>query len=353
MVTVAELLKEHVNNHPGMELRDAVKFLYQSYMGGGHLIPDEPSSLANLEAEWTRVDSAPSFPLGEPLGNGLFRLHLNACKGIGLSPSTVNRLFFLTAQSMVPDPQGLSDALSLVNTLPFPRQIADDYLAQYRGLGCPSVRHSAAYRAKYTPAYRIIFSRYVSLVPLLAAIDRQMAEHSPVRVAIDGPCASGKSTLGALLSELYHCPLLHMDDFFLRPGQRTPARLSEPGGNVEYERFQQEVLSPLCRGDFARFRPWQCHPGEFGPEIVVAPAPLTAVEGSYSLHPALRDAYHLRIWAEAPWPIRCERLSARGDPQGSLLEQFLQLWIPLEDRYFSACQVKQCCHLAVSGVNLV
>lgn len=349
---MAELLKEHFDNHPGMEPRDAVKFLYQSYMGGGHLISDESASLERLEAEWAQVDSAPSAPLGEPLGNGLFRLHLNVCKGIGLSPSTVNRLFLLTARNMVQDPQGLYDALHLVNALSFPREMVDNYLTQYRAQGCPLVSHSESYRAAYSPAYRIVSLRCVNLIPLLAAIDRKMAETPSVRVAIDGPCASGKSTLGAFLSEIYQCPLLHMDDFFLRPEQRTPARLSEPGGNVEYERFRQEVLAPLCRGDCARFRPWQCRRGEFGPQILVEPCPLTVVEGSYSLHPALRDAYHLRVWAEAPWPVRYQRLQDR-DSQGGLLEQFLQHWIPLEERYFSARQVKQCCHLAVSGIDLV
>ncbi|MEM5780709.1 MAG: hypothetical protein AAGU02_06145, partial [Lawsonibacter sp.] len=86
MDSLAELLKEHFSNHPGMEVRDAVKFLYQSYMGGGHLIPDESAALDHLEAEWAQVEAAPAAPLGESLGNGLFRLHLDACKGMGLSP---------------------------------------------------------------------------------------------------------------------------------------------------------------------------------------------------------------------------------------------------------------------------
>ena len=45
-----------------------------------------------------------------------------------------------------------------------------------------------------------------------------------VLVAIEGRCASGKSTLAAQLSEHYNCPLIHMDEFFLRPEQRTPSR---------------------------------------------------------------------------------------------------------------------------------
>ena len=45
METLAELLKEHYDNHPDMEVRDAVKFLYQHHMGPVHLIEDENSAL--------------------------------------------------------------------------------------------------------------------------------------------------------------------------------------------------------------------------------------------------------------------------------------------------------------------
>ena len=48
MGTLAELLKEHYDNHPGMEVRDAVNFLYQSHMGPGHLVDDEGVALARL-----------------------------------------------------------------------------------------------------------------------------------------------------------------------------------------------------------------------------------------------------------------------------------------------------------------
>ena len=35
MSDLAELLKEHYDNHPAMEVRDAIKFIYQSHMGPG------------------------------------------------------------------------------------------------------------------------------------------------------------------------------------------------------------------------------------------------------------------------------------------------------------------------------
>ena len=67
-------------------------------------------------------------------------------------------------------------------------------------------------------------------------------------VAIDGMCGSGKSTVAGKLQEYFGCSLFHMDDFFLQPHQRTSQRLDAPGGNVDYERFQAEVLIPLKRG---------------------------------------------------------------------------------------------------------
>ena len=53
-----------------------------------------------------------------------------------------------------------------------------------------------------------------------------------------------------------------MDDFFLRPEQRTAQRLAQSGGNVDWERFQAEVLIPLRQGISFSYRPYDCrYPG--------------------------------------------------------------------------------------------
>ena len=347
MDDIFQLLREHFDLHPDMQVQDAVKFLYQSHLGGGHLIADEADCLARLRTEWTLVKGNPSAPLTTPLGNNLYRLHLNQCKAIGLSSHTVNRLFCLTAQGMQPNPQQFAQSLEELGKLPFPREMVAVFLAEYRAQGCPMLSHSHTYRQAYSPAYRIVSAQYVKLLPLLAAIDRRMERYEQVQMGIDGPCASGKSTLGQLLSTIYQAPLVAMDDFFLRPEQRTPQRLAKPGGNVDYERFADEVLTPLQRGEQASYRPWQCRQSAFGPEVVLPPSPLTIVEGSYSLHPALRSGYHLRVWLQAPWPTRLQRLRER-EGRGSV-DDFLQRWIPLEEEYFSTCQVKQCCHVVLTS----
>ena len=346
MSDLAELLKEHYDNHPAMEVRDAIKFIYQSHMGPGHLISDERAALDRLAGEWGRLPANPSSPLSEPLGNGLCRLSLSACKGIKLSIKTLNRLFVLTARKTVLDRAGLEQDLELLQALPFSQESSKRYLAQYRAQGCPALSHSKTYRDTYSPAYRVVFQYYVNQIPLLAAVDQLLTQGQPVLVAIDGPCASGKSTLGAALAELYCCPLLHMDDFFLLPQDRTPERLAKPGENVDHERFDREVLSPLCHGQTAVYRPWQCRSGCFGPAVPVEPGPLTVVEGSYSLHPSLRDRYQLRVWVEAPWEVRRTRLERR-DP--GCVDRFLNIWVPLEAHYFQACPVKDCCQIHCSG----
>lgn len=101
----------------------------------------------------------------------------------------------------------------------------------------------------------------VSPIPmeLLQAIDERLPRQERLLLAIDGGSASGKTTLAALLAQRYGCPVFHMDDFFLRPEQRTPQRLAEPGGNVDRERFFSEVLQPLRQGGPASYRRYDCH----------------------------------------------------------------------------------------------
>lgn len=39
---------------------------------------------------------------------------------------------------------------------------------------------------------------------------------TPLFIAIDGRCGSGKTTLGEALAKRLHASLIHMDDFYLR-----------------------------------------------------------------------------------------------------------------------------------------
>lgn len=177
------------------------------------------------------------------------------------------------------------------------------------------------------------------------AVRRLLTSQERVIVAIDGRCGSGKTTLAALLAKEFDCSVFHMDDFFLPPGLRTPERLAEPGGNVHYERFLAEVIEPLMEGKPVCFRPYICSEMGFGREICFEKKRLSVVEGSYSLHPCLRGAYDLKVSLTVNPEIQEKRILRRSGPE-SLID-FRNLWIPMEELYFSALDVENCCDLVV------
>lgn len=179
---------------------------------------------------------------------------------------------------------------------------------------------------------------------VIERIERVYTERERVFVAIDGPCTSGKTTLAALLQRRFDGNVLHMDDFFLRPEQRTPERFAEPGGNVDRERFEEEVLAPLAAGKIAQYRPWDCHTGDFAASHNVEPARLTIVEGSYSMHPALRGYYDLMICLTIDSGEQLRRLEARNP---RMLQQFIDEWIPLENRYFASTETRTAADMIV------
>ncbi len=107
----------------------------------------------------------------------------------------------------------------------------------------------------------------------------------PILVAIDGRCGSGKTTLGEYLKGRFDCNLFHMDDFFLRMEQRTPDRMKENGGNVDYERFYETVLIPVQKKESVCYQPFSCKEWRLLDAYEIPYKRINIIEGSYSLHP--------------------------------------------------------------------
>lgn len=162
-------------------------------------------------------------------------------------------------------------------------------------------------------------------------------------IAIDGRCAAGKTSLATELEKRLNCTVIHMDDFFLPYEKRTPERLSQAGGNVDYERFTDEVLVPINKGKTASYHPFSCRSGAFGAEISVSPDKLSVVEGSYSCHPMMRKYYDLRVFLSVPYEEQLKRLRSRNPVN---YNDFVERWIPYEEKYFSECEVEVNCSLS-------
>ena len=129
-----------------------------------------------------------------------------------------------------------------------------------------------------------------------------------------------------------------MDDFFLRPEQRTAERYAQPGGNVDYERFREEVLLPLKTGKAFSYRPFSCRTFTLSEPVAVTPRQLNIVEGTYCLHPYFGNPYDLRILLSVSPELQHARVLQR--PQ-HLQERFFTAWIPMEKLYFDHFRIPE------------
>lgn len=165
-----------------------------------------------------------------------------------------------------------------------------------------------------------------------------LEERKQILIAIDGSCASGKTTLAEALAREYDCNLFRVDDFFLRPEQRTPERFAEIGGNVDYERFLAEVLRPLKAGRPFSYRPYDCGTGTLKEPVAVTPKGINIIEGSYSHHPYFEDPYDLKIFLKVSPEVREKRILQRP---AFLHRRFFEEWIPMEQRYFEVFSIEE------------
>ena len=144
-----------------MTPQDAVKLLYQSAFGPGHLLADPERVRAFLHREMEETP-ARAGAVYESIGVGYARLHLGAAKAQSLSEGAVYTAFAQAAATPCPGKEAFEGGISLLEALtaageaPFSAGELADYLTAYRAEGCPMVSHSEAYRAAYRPAYRVV-----------------------------------------------------------------------------------------------------------------------------------------------------------------------------------------------------
>lgn len=182
---------------------------------------------------------------------------------------------------------------------------------------------------------------------LAAVVAARLETDGRAVVGIDGPCGAGKSRLAERLAKRFPgSAVFHADDFFLQPRQRTKERLAEPGGNMDRERLAGEVLERLKPGRPFSYRRFDCRSGALT-RVDAQPARLSIVEGAYCLHPDLQRFYSLKVFLDAPRGVRLERIARRNPEQAA---RFLSEWIPLEDEYFQAFNVRGAADLVLNGL---
>ena len=328
-------LREQLRLHPSMQPRDVIKLIYQAARGAEHLLMDAARARAYFDQEYAATPADASLPLLAPLSAHVARANLGAWKASGLPAEWLFRLFVHMARV----PQGGEDLMEtyiaeasavLAEVQPFPLADWESALASWRDAGMPAVHHSEEFRAAEHPAYRIVSGRVGCILPILT---RLHASDGVRVIAIDGRAASGKSTRALLLGAALNAPVIHMDDFFLPPALRTPDRLAQPGGNVHYERFAEEVLPGLRSGDAFAYRIFDCGQMDFGGVKDIPAAPIRIVEGSYAHHPAMGNYAQMKVFTSIDPEEQMARILRRNGER--MADIFRSRWIPMEEAYFS------------------
>ena len=331
----ATCLRTQLHLHPAMQPRDVLKLCYQAARGVEHLLADTAHARAYFDQEYAATPADAALPLFENISENVSRVNLAAWKAANLPAEWLFRMFVHTASVPMGGAdllaQYIAEAAAIAGHLPG----WDDALSAWRDAGMPAVHHTEAYRADEKPAYRIVNGRFQCILPIL-----QRLNQSPARViAIDGRAASGKTTRAMLLSAVLEAPVIHMDDFFLPPSLRTEERLAQPGGNVHYERFAEEVLPGLRADDTFVYRVFDCDRMDFHGLREIPAAPVRIVEGSYAHHPALGDYADLRVFTTMDETEQMARILRRNGEK--LAEMFRTRWIPMEEAYFTACGIRE------------
>lgn len=334
----------YFEQNTAVELSDLLKYLYQSCFGCEHLVSDFQTALARIckEAEDAQNDDLPEL---EPLDGNFCRIHLKRLRN-GMLPETLCRLFLNSSQEQVDGAARLERELEWLlsyareEKLPFTEDKVAGKVREWKRAGYPPIHHSETYREAHHPAYRVVKKEYVRLLPLLDEIDRMLrSDAKSILIALDGRCAAGKTTISNILSEIYDCNVFHMDDYFLRPMQRTKERLMKPGENIDHERFREEILDPLVSGRPVTYQKYDCAKQALAAPIFAPQKRMNVIEGVYSLHPELIDFYDFTVFVQITEEEQKERIVKRNSEE--MAQTFFSTWIPLEETYFAAFDVQE------------
>ena len=167
-----------------------------------------------------------------------------------------------------------------------------------------------------------------------------LTQQSPLILAIDGMCGSGKTTLAQYLSEIFDTSVIHMDNFFLPFERKTTERLAEPGGNIDYERFIKIVLPALENRQPFSYTAYNCQTAAYDRKMDIPACDLIIVEGSYSLHERFGHYYDLSLFLSVSSQEQLRRLEIRCQDE-TKFKRFQTEWIPMENLYHEKQAVKQ------------
>ena len=323
------LIKSQIAKYPEMQTVDILKLVYQSMFGPAHFVFDEEFTLKLIKDELLITQDNTNI---EYIYN-YYRVGLNVIKELGLGENTLNKLFILSAQEVEDDEAFISLVKQLIPH--FSEYNIEEQLNKYLAKRGP-FSHSARYNEVYKPHYRLVKQDYITYLPLLVKIEELLKTKNNPIILLEGNCSSGKTFLSNLLNSLYNTSIVRADDFFLVRSGKTDERLKEVGGNIDYERFSEEVSSKLTSTSSFEYNKYSCSLGKLDGKVFVDNNKIRVIEGSYSKNPKMGIKADLSVFLTLDYEEQLIRLEKRNP---HLLQRFITEWIPKENEYFDTFDI--------------
>jgi uridine kinase len=205
------------------------------------------------------------------------------------------------------------------------------------------------------------------LLEVLAELLLEREPSHPLRVAIDGPDCSGKTTLANELAGLIEGtrPVIRAGiDGFHKPRELRYRRgVDSPEGyffdSFDYEAVRTQLLKPLGPGGSRRYRralfDYQADEKVAAPEEEASPDAILLFDGVFLLRPELRVLWDFSIFVHADFDAIVRRAEARdresmGGPK-AVRERYRRRYIPGQELYFSRCYPQEIADAVIDNTD--
>ena len=185
---------------------------------------------------------------------------------------------------------------------------------------------------------------------LAEAVGSVTAAH-PMRVAIDGPPAAGKTTLAdelALVLRTRGCDVIRatIDDFLFPRAQRYPRGEYSAEGcyfdTHDYDALNRVLLGPLGPGGDRRFRPAVydrvADTALSSPVTTASADAVLLFDGVFLMRPELVERWELRIFVSTALEKTVDRAVIRErqmSPQAEAERRWRERYLPSQQLYFA------------------
>lgn len=324
----------HLKKYPLINKEDKIKLIYQSTLGPNHLGKNllKENVKQRLEKELLETNNRRDN-LYEWISENFVRINIHKYVESSFSLDYLIDSFIASSKKTPYNIEVLKQQLR--------KYLKDEELKDY---DYQPISHSNIYRNTYLPHYLVINKDYLTMDLRIKQLDNFMSKTRDFSItSLDGKCTAGKTTITKVLEDKY--TIINIDDFFLAKEKKTPDRLKEIGGNIDYE-LVKKTLEEVRKSweqnkKEIEYTVFDCNKQSYYNKKITLKNKVI-LEGVYSYHKYFNELIDYLAYLQVDFETQIKRVGNR-----TLKDKFLNEWIPLENKYFDYYKLEDNCDIII------